>query len=60
MEKYLLSEPIPIPKPFRWSWFALGCGCLLVGSAYLSIVDLGGSGIAYTPTDALVSADANP
>lgn len=57
MEKYLLSEPVPIPKPLRWSWFALGCSCLLLGAAYLSVVDISGRTIVRTASDTLVSTE---
>ncbi|MEM6597232.1 MAG: hypothetical protein AAF635_03560 [Cyanobacteria bacterium P01_C01_bin.69] len=59
MEKYLMSEPVPIRKPFRWSWFVFGCGCLIVGAAYLSTVTLSGGGVAQGVSDGLASVETD-
>ncbi|MGC1527825.1 MAG: hypothetical protein WA783_17405 [Phormidesmis sp.] len=58
MEKYLLSESVPIPKKIRRPWFLLGCGCLLAGGVYLSFVDLGGEAIAPARDGSLAVVEA--
>ncbi|MGD1900445.1 MAG: hypothetical protein ACFB16_26330 [Phormidesmis sp.] len=50
MNQYLSETPEAGSIKIRWAWFALGCSCLVIGSVYLSLVDLNSAPISAKPS----------